>query len=134
MLIAVTSSNGIDINQHFGHARRFLVYSVESGRLRLVNEVTTDAYCDWGTLSPELSQEEFDAQVAQLRECADAPPSHHLMPDKLSSTAASLGDCRVIVTAMIGEAPQTALEAMGFSIFAINGQIEPTLTEIAKLL
>ena len=38
MLIAVASKDGREINQHFGHAERFLIYDVEDGDARLVDE------------------------------------------------------------------------------------------------
>ena len=57
MLIAVTSKDGIEINQHFGHAERFLIYEVASDALQLVGEVKADAYCNWGTILPDLDPE-----------------------------------------------------------------------------
>ena len=34
MLIAVASKDGKEINQHFGHAERFLIYEVKGTRRR----------------------------------------------------------------------------------------------------
>ena len=37
MLIAVASKDGKEINQHFGHAERFLIYEVEETEAKLVD-------------------------------------------------------------------------------------------------
>jgi predicted Fe-Mo cluster-binding NifX family protein len=135
MLIAVTSSDGKNIDQHFGKAERFLVYEVESGEPRLVREVKAAAYCGWSAqLQTAVTPEQFEAVVGEMRECADAPPSHGMMPDKLAAIARELGSCRVIATAMIGPAPQEEMERLGFDVYTMTGPVGPSLTELAKLL
>jgi hypothetical protein len=69
-----------------------------------------------------------------MRECADAPPAHSMMPEKLAAIARELGSCRVIATAMIGQAPQEEMERLGFDVYTLAGPIGPTLTELAKVL
>jgi predicted Fe-Mo cluster-binding NifX family protein len=134
MLIAVTSKDGLEINQHFGHAARFLVYEVGSSAPLPVGEVAADAYCNWGSIHPDMSPEQFNEAVLKMQECADAPPAHRMMPEKLAAIATALGDCRVIVTAMIGEAPQAELERLGFTIYTVSGPIDKVLTELSKAL
>ena len=134
MLIAVTSKDGININQHFGHAERFLIYEVADGTVRLVTEVAAEAYCNWGAIQPEMNQEEFDEAIRQLQECAEATPGHRMMPEKLAAIAAALGDCRIIVTEMIGEAPQAELERLGITTFTLRGRIDLALPELVKVL
>jgi len=134
MLIAVTSKDGIEINQHFGHAGRFLVYEVDGGAPQQVGEIMAEAYCNWGTVLPDMSPEQFAGAIEKMQECAETPPSHHMMPEKLASIAAALGDCRVLVTAMIGEAPQAELERLGFSVYAVSGRIDKVLAELVKVL
>lgn len=109
MLIAVTSSDGKHIDTHFGKADRFLVYEVGTGEPVLKSEVPVPPYC------------------------GGAGPGHSLMPDKLAAIAERLGDCRVVVTAMIGEAPQAELERLGIAVHAVTAPVSDVLHEVVKL-
>ena len=109
MLIAVATKDGYLINQHFGHAERFLIFAVEGGKATLVDEKKVDKYCTYD-------------------------PEHPLRRDVLVKIAAALDGCSAIVSAKIGEAPQTEMEGFGFSVFAAEGEIKPTLVELAKAL
>ena len=134
MLVAVTSSDGINIDTHFGKAERFLVYEVGRDEQQLVYQVPADAYCNWSTmLQQDMSPEQFAETVKVMQECADSPPAHHMMPEKLAAIATALGECRMLVTAMIGEAPQEELERLGFSVYTLSGPVGKVLTEVAKL-
>jgi predicted Fe-Mo cluster-binding NifX family protein len=109
MLIAVASKDGKEINQHFGHAERFLIYEVEEEKVRLVEERKVERYC------------RFDP---------DSPMRNHT----LRETGDALRDCRAVVCAMIGEAPKIELETLGVEAFAVEGKICPTLLDLAKVL
>lgn len=109
MLMAVASKDGVEINQHFGHAERFLIYEVEGGRAELVGEKKVSRYCS------------FD-------------PEHPLRGHLLKEIAEALDGCRAVVTAQMGEHPRGELEKLGIEPFMAGGPIEPTLVELAKLL
>jgi predicted Fe-Mo cluster-binding NifX family protein len=109
MLIAVASKDGKEINQHFGHAERFLIYDVENGDAKLVDERAVDRYCS------------FD-------------PEHPLRGHVLRSIAAALAGCRAVVTAQMGEHPKGELEKLGVEPFVTSGPIKLTLVELAKIL
>jgi predicted Fe-Mo cluster-binding NifX family protein len=135
MLVAVTSTDGKNIDQHFGKAERFMIYDVGEGEPRLVREVKAAAYCGWSAqLQTVATPEQFESVVSQMQECADATPSHGMMPDKLAAIARDLGSCRVIATAMIGPAPQEEMERLGFDVYTMAGPVGPSLKELAKLL
>jgi predicted Fe-Mo cluster-binding NifX family protein len=134
MLIAVTSSDGKHIDLHFGKAEKFMLYEVGDGEPRLVREVKAPAYCGWSTQLQEMTPEQVAAAIESMRECADAPPSHSMMPEKLAAIASALGNCRIIVTAMIGQAPQEEMERLGFDVYTMAGPVPTTLTELARLL
>lgn len=108
MLIAVASKDGKLINQHFGHAERFLIYEVEEGDVKLVDEKKVERYC---TLD------------------ADHPGRRHL----LEAIADALSGCRAVIAAQIGPSPQAELERMGVESYTAEGPIKPTLVELAKL-
>ncbi len=109
MLIAVASKDGKEINQHFGHAERFLIYDIEDSDVKLVDERMVERYCS------------FD-------------PEHPLRGHLLRSIAAALAGCRAVVTAQMGEHPKGELEKLGVEPFVINGPIKQTLLELAKIL
>ncbi|MDD2364835.1 MAG: NifB/NifX family molybdenum-iron cluster-binding protein [Desulfuromonadaceae bacterium] len=109
MLIAVASKDGKEINQHFGHAERFLIYDIENGEAKLVEERKVERYCSYN-------------------------PDHPLRGHLLRSIADSLAGCRAVVTAQMGEHPRGELEKLGVEPFVTNGSIKPTLVELAKIL
>lgn len=109
MLIAVASKDGREIDQHFGHAERFLIYDVENGDAQLVDERFVERYCS------------FD-------------PEHPLRGNLLRSIAEALAGCRAVVTAQMGEHPKSELEKLGVEPFVTSGPIKPTLLELAKIL
>lgn len=109
MLIAVTSKDGREINQHFGHAERFLIYEVENGEARLVDERKVERYCS------------FD-------------PEHPLRGHLLRGIAEAIAGCRAVVTAQMGEHPKAELEKLGIEPYVMDGPIRQTLVELAKIL
>jgi predicted Fe-Mo cluster-binding NifX family protein len=109
MLIAVASKDGRDINQHFGHAERFLIYDVDGSEARLVDEKKVERYCSYD---------------------ADHPLRSHI----LKAIAEALAGCRAVVCAQIGQAPQQEMELLGLDTFVAEGAIKPTLVEIARVL
>jgi predicted Fe-Mo cluster-binding NifX family protein len=109
MLIAVASKDGKEINQHFGHAERFLIYEVNNGDAKLVDERKVERYCS------------FD-------------PDNPLRGNLLRSIAEALAGCRAVVTAQMGDHPKGELEKLGVEPFTTNGPIKYTLVELAKIL
>jgi predicted Fe-Mo cluster-binding NifX family protein len=102
MLIAVASTTGTEIDQHFGHAERFLVFKYRKGNPEQVAEVEVDKYCSMD-------------------------PDHPFRPMPLKGIAEALHECRAIVTAMIGERPKLELEQLGFKVISTTGPVEPAL-------
>ena len=109
MLIAVASKDGKEINQHFGHAERFLIFDVESGNAKLVDERKVERYCSYD-------------------------PEHPLRGHLLCSIAEALAGCRAVVSAQMGEHPKAELEKLGVEPFVTSGSIKLTLVELAKIL
>ena len=109
MLIAVASKDGKEINQHFGHAERFLIYDVTDHEVKLIDEKKVERYCTYD---------------------ADHPLRAHL----LQAIADSLHGCRAVVCAQIGQGPQMEMERLGIDTFVTDGPIKATLVEMAKIL
>lgn len=109
MLIAVASKDGKQINQHFGHAERFLIYEVDQSEARLVDEKKVERYCSYD-------------------------PDHPLRTHLLEAITGVLQGCRAVVCSQIGQGPQREMERLGIDTYVTEGPIRPTLLEIAKVL
>ncbi len=109
MLIAVASKDGREINQHFGHAERFLIYDVEGESMHLVDEKKVERYCSY-------------------------VPEHPLRGHLLRAIADALKGCRAIVCSQIGECPQQEMANLGVETFVLSGSIKTALPELAKIL
>ncbi|GFE57238.1 NifB/NifX family molybdenum-iron cluster-binding protein [Geobacter sp. AOG1] len=109
MLIAVASKDGKEINQHFGHAERFLIYEVEGSDAKLVDERKVQRYCTY--------DQDHPLRAHILQEIADA-----------------LKGCRALVCAQIGQGPQMEMERLGLDTFVADGSIRTTLLELSKIL
>lgn len=102
MLIAVASKSGTRIDQHFGHAERFLIYDCAAGKPRLVAEKPVEKYCS------------FD-------------PDHPFREDKFGAIVSALEGCRAVITAQIGELPKQELEKRGIAAISAVGSIEQAI-------
>jgi len=102
MLIAVASKSGTEVDQHFGHAERFLIFKYRKGDPLQVEEVAIEKYCS------------FD-------------PDHPFRHSQLNGIIEALKECQAVVTAMIGELPKQALEKAGFKVLSTTGPITPAL-------
>lgn len=109
MLIAVATKDGTNINQHFGHAVRFLIYDVERTAVKLIDEKTVEKYCSYDE-------------------------AHPLRGHVLRGIAEALQGCRAIVCSQIGQAPQEEMGRLGFDVYTLEGEINTALTELAKIL
>lgn len=109
MLIAVATKDGKNINQHFGHAVRFLIYDVAGTSVKLVAEKEVEKYCTYDE-------------------------AHPLRGHVLRGIAEALQGCRAIVCSQIGPAPQEEMGRLGFEVYALEGEINPALAELVKVL
>ncbi len=89
VLMAVTTEGRGVINQHFGHAREFLVYEVSEAGVRFIGPRRADQYCTGGN--------ECDVE----------------MEDKMARSIAALKGCEVVLSSRIGLPPWEALEEAG---------------------
>jgi predicted Fe-Mo cluster-binding NifX family protein len=102
MLIAVASTTGAEVDQHFGHAERFLIFDYGSGNPQPLKEVGVDKYCSYDPEHP-FRHRQFDAIVAALQ------------------------GCKAVVTAMIGELPKQELRKVGIEPILATGPIAAAL-------
>jgi nitrogen fixation protein NifB len=83
--VAVATKGEGLVNQHFGHAREFLVYQVDRGGARLLGTRAVERYCLGG-------EGEDDALAAVLR---------------------ALADCQAVLVSKVGHCPRGQLAAAG---------------------
>jgi hypothetical protein len=92
MQIAVASTDGENVDEHFGRADRFLVFDVKGGKQTLVGE----------------------RQVTPL---STGDRDHSFDPARMSGVLDALRDCTRIYCARIGDRPRQELEKTGARAF-----------------
>ena len=83
--IAVASKDGISINQHFGHAREFLIFDVSAGAVSFVEKRDVALYCH----------------------------GHHGDQTAMKDILQTISDCRAVMVAKVGDGPAEKLAAIG---------------------
>ena len=105
MKLAVASKDGLSINVHFGHAKRFAIYEVSSTACWLVEERDVAHYChgDQGSASA------------------------------MEMILHTIADCRAVLIAKIGDGPVDKLAAKGIEAVCAYAYeaIEPSLLDYA---
>jgi nitrogen fixation protein NifX len=104
--VAVASSDGKVINQHFGRAGQFLIF--------------------------DLSENGYD--FYELRKTAPVCGSEETHDDLLQLTVNCLADCQVVLVSRVGPGAEEALRQSGIRVFAIPGLIQPVLLKLNKYL
>lgn len=104
--VAVASSDGKFINQHFGHAKQFLIFEIDE---------KTSA----------------DFQFLEVRNNTPVCSHQHHDEDRLRAVIDQLIDCKVVLASQIGPGAQTALEASNIMAYSMADFIEPALKRIA---
>jgi nitrogen fixation protein NifX len=98
MKIAFTSSDGIMVDTHFGKAEKFYIYEIRKGAVYFRGSRKTECY-----------------SIADLSHIADM--------ERLQMVYKTINDCRILVTAAIGEKPMNMLQDKGLMIDITRGTI-----------
>ena len=107
VLMAVASKGGGVINQHFGHAREFLVYEASPAGVRFIGHRKTDLYCSGGDT------------------CGEAR-------SVLDQIIRSLEGCEAVLCSKVGHEPWEALEEAGIQPNGEHG-MEPIEEAVAAV-
>jgi nitrogen fixation protein NifX len=105
MKIAFTSSDGIMVDTHFGKAEKFYIYEIKRGAVYFRGTRKSVSYSN-----PEVNHN-FDA-------------------DRLSKIYKTIDDCRMLVTASIGETPMRMLQDKGIMIDIARGTINSVFLKL----
>ncbi len=96
ILIAVATKGGGLVNQHFGHAREFMVYEVDANEAKFVGHRKVDQYCQGG-----YGEE-----------------------DSLDNLLKMLEGCKAVLVSKIGNCPQEQLKKAGIEAIETYDLIE----------
>jgi nitrogen fixation protein NifX len=102
--IAVASSDGKVINQHFGRATQFLIFEVDGEDFQFQRRLNVTPFCDNG---------EHD-------------------DNKLQNATEALFGCRAVLTSQIGKGAEQILARNGIESFAIGDFIEDAIKKLAR--
>ncbi len=105
--MAVASKGGGVINEHFGHAREFLVYEASPAGVRFIGHRKTDLYCTGGDTCGETET-------------------------ALDQIIRSLSGCEAVLCSKIGYEPWEILEAAGIQPNGEHG-MEPIEDAVAAV-
>jgi nitrogen fixation protein NifB len=99
VLVAVASTGGGRVNQHFGQAEEFWVYEAAPGWAKLVQVRNVRRFC------------------SGLLGCDDDPSA-------LGKLVEMLSDCAAVITADIGPHPREALEDLGIGCITVGDEAD----------
>jgi predicted Fe-Mo cluster-binding NifX family protein len=104
--VAIASSNGTTVHQHFGHATHFRVYALGDG-------------------APEL---------VEVRESRPTCGPGEEREDSHDRTLGLLSDCAAVIVSCIGPSALRQVKARGLACFVSEGLIDEVLEELSKKL
>ncbi|MBI5418274.1 hypothetical protein HZA55_10095 [Candidatus Poribacteria bacterium] len=102
--IALTSSNGYIVDQHFGHAKDLLIYDASEWNIRFVERRNVSQYC------------------AGKAECIDPKERMKIIKEKLA-------DCDGLLVMRIGDVPRNILEKSNIYVNMTYNRIEDAIKE-----
>jgi Uncharacterized conserved protein len=102
--VAVASSDGKVINQHFGRSRHFLIFEIDDqGEYRFLESRSNDPPCG--------ISEHFE--------------------DDMQRTVDLLSDCSIVLVSRIGPAAKQSLSVKNIFAYAVPDQIDRALMKLA---
>lgn len=96
ILVAVATKGGGLVNQHFGHAKEFMIYEVDGTKARFIGHRKIDHYCQSG-----YGEEGSLAKIIE-----------------------TISDCQGVLVAKIGESPKEELRQAGLQAVEVYDVIE----------
>ena len=102
--VAVASTDGNVINEHYGRCRKFLIFNVE--------------------------EESGKTEVLELRDCDALCHSGEHSDNIMERNAELLKDCRAVLVSQIGPSAEQYLRTRGIDVFPIGDFIEDALAQL----
>jgi len=107
MKVAIASSNGKDINLHFGHAETFYIYTINNSTPELVETRSVSRFC-----TPESNHGKNNGVFEKF--------------------IALLGDCDILLCESIGYHVAKRLESEGIRPYMLECDIETGLSAVSS--
>lgn len=99
MKIAVATTDGVTVNEHFGRANKFCIYKAAPPVFDLISEIHVEPY-------------------------ASGQRDHAFDEARFSEVAKVLEGCEKVFITKIGEEPADALKAMGIEPVVYSGAVK----------
>ncbi|MGI0485136.1 nitrogenase cofactor biosynthesis protein NifB [Pantanalinema rosaneae CENA516] len=96
VLVAVATKGGGIVNQHFGHAREFMIYEVDANEAKFVGHRKVENYCQGG----------------------------YGKEDTLDTVIKAISDCKAVLASKVGDCPQKELKQAGLIVIEAYDVIE----------
>jgi nitrogen fixation protein NifB len=96
VLVAVATKGGGLVNQHFGHAKEFMIYEVDAAEAKFIGHRKVADYCQGG----------YGEEAA------------------LTGIISTIADCQAILAAKVGPCPQRELQKAGLQVIEAYDVIE----------
>ena len=100
MKVAVASSDGKNVNEHFGRAETFYIYELQDGLVTLVEKRKTLSYSTWM-----------------------GDPAHKFDADRFEAVFSVIKDCMIVYVERIGDVPALKLKEKGIKPVEHEGRI-----------
>lgn len=104
--IAIASSDGIVVNNHFGKAKIFYIYQAENESVSLLEQRQVEPVCDYGNHDEE----------------------------RLIKNLEIISDCDYLLVSRIGDGARHCALSMGITSFEIPGIIEKSIEKLIKYI
>ena len=116
--VAIATSDGLNIDLHFGQTKSFLLYEFKDGKFELSEK-------------REVPVE--DSAVVAIRHCGGSGGGcgGGAASGPLAPAVELLLDCRAVVAAQIGQGMRRQLERNAISVFDIEIPVEDALKKLA---
>ena len=103
MKVAITSTDGVTVDQHFGKADCFYIYEMQHGKLSFIEKRDVISYCGC---------------------VAEKPADHEFDKDRFFRVFGTIQDCKKLYTKQIGDTPTQKLQANGIEVHLCSCEIE----------
>ena len=127
--VAIATSDGLNIDLHFGQAKSFLLYEFKDGKFELSEkrEVPVDDSAVVALQGPQIETTfACPGGGGGCGGCGGGAASGPLAP-----AVELLLDCRAVVAAQIGQGMRRQLERNAISVFDIEIPVEDALKKLA---
>jgi len=107
MKVAIGTSDGIAVTEHFGYALQFQIWDFANGRFRLLETRRNLPACG-------------------------ATRDERTVRDPMDVSVDLVSDCRAVLVTRIGECAVNRLDALGILAFETEDAVEQALAELAE--